>query len=204
LHFEFFLWLKLFPIRRVLFVADLFHPVDDLAVELFLGGDMRHGGGRRGAMPVLLARRKPDHVAGPDFLDRAALALRPAATGGDNQGLAQRMRVPRGARARFKRDRGGGGAPASLGWNKGSMRTVPVNQSAGPLAEGCEPFLLISMKSGLACRRINSSRTRSINELNAKSVNAEMSRSRAWAASAPNTSSKARCRSGSSMKTAMD
>src|ERR1700677_1890899 len=34
----------------------------------------------------------------------------------------------------------------SLGWNKGSMRTVPVNQSAGPLADGCEPFLLISME----------------------------------------------------------
>jgi hypothetical protein len=25
------------------------------------------------------------------------------------------------------------------------MRTVPVNQSAGPLAEGCEPFRLISI-----------------------------------------------------------
>src|SRR5579885_1920291 len=25
------------------------------------------------------------------------------------------------------------------------MRTVPVNQSAGPLLEGCEPFLLISI-----------------------------------------------------------
>src|SRR6266403_2084168 len=25
------------------------------------------------------------------------------------------------------------------------MRTVPVNQSAGPLPDGCEPFLLISI-----------------------------------------------------------
>jgi hypothetical protein len=25
------------------------------------------------------------------------------------------------------------------------MRTVPVNQSAGPLLEGCEPFLLMSI-----------------------------------------------------------
>src|ERR1700679_586909 len=33
----------------------------------------------------------------------------------------------------------------SFGWNKGSIRTVPVNQSPGPLAEGCEPFLLISI-----------------------------------------------------------
>src|SRR5216110_4083591 len=37
-------------------------------------------------------------------------------------------------------------APAAragaLAWNKGSMRTVPANQSAGPLLEGCEPLLL--------------------------------------------------------------
>jgi len=41
-------------------------------------------------------------------------------------------------------------APAraeALGSNKGSMRTVPVNQSAGPLIEGCEPILLISIGS---------------------------------------------------------
>jgi hypothetical protein len=27
------------------------------------------------------------------------------------------------------------------------MRTVPVNQSAGPLLDGCEPLLLISILS---------------------------------------------------------
>src|ERR1700741_39135 len=36
-------------------------------------------------------------------------------------------------------------------WNKGSMRTVPVNQSAGPLLEGCEPFLLISILNFFHC-----------------------------------------------------
>src|SRR6266446_2080528 len=30
-------------------------------------------------------------------------------------------------------------------WNSGSMRTVPVNQSAGPLFEGCDPHFLISI-----------------------------------------------------------
>src|SRR5438552_13355847 len=30
-------------------------------------------------------------------------------------------------------------------WNRGSIRTVPVNQSAGPLFEGCDPDLLISI-----------------------------------------------------------
>ncbi len=29
--------------------------------------------------------------------------------------------------------------------NRGSMRTVPVKYSAGPLAEGCEPLLLMSI-----------------------------------------------------------
>ena len=33
----------------------------------------------------------------------------------------------------------------SVALNRGSIRTVPVNQSAGPLAEGCEPILLISI-----------------------------------------------------------
>src|SRR6266849_653380 len=40
-------------------------------------------------------------------------------------------------------------APAAragaFAWNNGSIRTVPVNQSAGPLLEDCEPFLLISI-----------------------------------------------------------
>src|SRR5437868_10495483 len=31
--------------------------------------------------------------------------------------------------------------------NKGSMRTVPVHQPAGPLLDGCEPFLLVSILS---------------------------------------------------------
>src|SRR5215216_6726967 len=30
-------------------------------------------------------------------------------------------------------------------WNRGSMRTVPVKYSAGPLPEGCEPLLLMSI-----------------------------------------------------------
>jgi hypothetical protein len=33
----------------------------------------------------------------------------------------------------------------SFAWNKGSMRTVPVKYSVGPLLEGCEPLLLMSI-----------------------------------------------------------
>ena len=86
----------------VLFVADLFHPVDNLAVELFLNGDVRHGRGRRGSMPVLLAGREPDHITGPDLLDRAAPALRPAAASRDDERLTERMRMPCRPRARLE------------------------------------------------------------------------------------------------------
>ncbi len=61
---------------------------------LLLNGDVRQSRGRRGAMPVLLARREPHHVPRPDLLDRAAPALRQAGAEGDDQGLAQRMGVP--------------------------------------------------------------------------------------------------------------
>src|SRR2546427_5931793 len=37
----------------VLLVGDLLHPIDDLPVELFLDGDVRHGRGGRCAMPML-------------------------------------------------------------------------------------------------------------------------------------------------------
>src|SRR5207237_3954680 len=83
----------------VLLVADVLHPVDHLAVLLFLNGDMGHGRGRRSAVPVLLAGRKPNHITGPDLLDRAALALSPAASGCDYQRLAEGMRMPCGSRA---------------------------------------------------------------------------------------------------------
>src|SRR6185437_11531805 len=67
---------------------------------------MGHRGGRRGAVPVLLARREPDHVTRPDFLDRAALALHPAEARGDDQGLAERMRMPGGPRTGLEEDDG--------------------------------------------------------------------------------------------------
>src|SRR5262249_60626159 len=85
----------------VLLVADLFQPVYGPAVDRFLDGDMRHRRRRCCPVPVLLPRRKPDHIAGPDLLDRPALALRPAASGRDDQGLAERMGMPGGAGARL-------------------------------------------------------------------------------------------------------
>src|SRR2546430_8453564 len=98
----------------VLFVADFFHPVHDLAVECFLNRNVRHGCCRRSTMPVLQSGREPDHVAGTNFLDEAALALRPTATACDNERLTERMRVPRSARARLERDARTGGPCRSV------------------------------------------------------------------------------------------
>src|SRR5947208_9810175 len=88
----------------ILFVADFLHPVDGLAVEPFLNGDVRHGGRRRGAVPVLLTRRKPDHVIRPNFLDRTVPALGTAIARHHNEGLAQRVGVPWGASGWLERD----------------------------------------------------------------------------------------------------
>ena len=125
----------------------MLHPIDDFPIQGFLNGDVRHCGCRRGAVPMLLVRRKPDDIARPDFLDSSALALRPSKARSDNQCLTKGMCMPCRARARLQGDslprtRAGSGAS-----NNGSIRTLPVNQSAGPRAEGCEAPLLISMSS---------------------------------------------------------
>jgi hypothetical protein len=89
--------------RAVLFVADLFNPVDNLTVELFLNGEVRYRDRQRSPVPVFLAGREPDHVTGMDSLDRGSPALCPAATGRDNESLAERMRMPCRPRTRLKR-----------------------------------------------------------------------------------------------------
>ena len=88
----------------ILLIADLFHPIDDLTVERFLDGDVCHGRGRRSTVPVLLAWRDRDHIAGMNLLNRTAVLLRPTATGDDDQGLTERMGMPRGACTRLERD----------------------------------------------------------------------------------------------------
>jgi hypothetical protein len=57
----------------------------------------------------------------------------------------QRMSVPGGAGARLERDTCTGHACRIGAWKRGSIRTVPVNQSAGPLVELCDPALFISI-----------------------------------------------------------
>src|SRR5206468_7091471 len=92
----------------VLLIADLLQPIDVLAVLKFGDRDVRHRRRRRRSMPMLKPRRKPDDIAGLDFLDASSLGLSPAEPRRDDQGLAKRMRVPRAARARFERDMSAG------------------------------------------------------------------------------------------------
>ena len=61
-----------------------------------------------GAMPMLFQRLEPDHVAGTNLLDGATFVLGPTAARGDDEGLAERMRMPCGARARLEGDDGSG------------------------------------------------------------------------------------------------
>src|SRR3989454_7829925 len=102
------------PSLSVLLVADLFHPVHNLPVECLLNREVRHGSCWRSAVPMLQSWRKPNHITGPDFFDRTALALYPAHAGCDNQRLAQRMRVPCGARPWLERDTRARGACRSI------------------------------------------------------------------------------------------
>src|SRR3954470_4709730 len=104
--------------RVVLLVGDLLHPVHNLAVELFLDRDVRHGARQRGAVPVLLVGRAPDDVSRPDDPDGTAGALHVAAPGGADQRLTQRMRVPIAASAWFKGDVGAARARRRRGLEK--------------------------------------------------------------------------------------
>lgn len=86
----------------VLVVGDLLEPIDSLSVERLLDGDVRHRRRRRCAVPVLLVRIHHDHVARTDLFDRTAPALVQPEAEGDDERLAERMRVPVASRARFE------------------------------------------------------------------------------------------------------
>src|SRR5262249_44843107 len=85
--------------RPVLRVGDVLHPGDVAAVERLLHGDVDHRGLGRGPVPVLFIRRDPHGIARADLTHRAAPQLDAADAGDDVQGLAERMGVPRRARA---------------------------------------------------------------------------------------------------------
>ena len=99
------LYYKLLP-GVILLIADLFHPRHAFAVQPFTYGEMRHGGIRGRAVPVLDVGRTQHHVPLPDDLYRASPFLGQPDAGRNEQGLAQRVGMPFGARTRLKGDVG--------------------------------------------------------------------------------------------------
>jgi len=73
----------------ILRVGHLLHPIDRFAVELLDDGNVRHRRVARRAVPVFLARRTPDDVAGTNTLDGTSPTLHETASGGDDERLSE-------------------------------------------------------------------------------------------------------------------
>ena len=109
-------------------LSDLLHPVDDLAVELFRNGDMRHTRDCRGSMPMFDARWNLNDIALLHFLNWAAPLLDQASPGRDDQRLSQRVDVRSGASARLECDNPTANARgiASLEWGMDTYGTLEI------------------------------------------------------------------------------
>jgi hypothetical protein len=90
--------------RLIVFVADLFHPVDALAVQAFNDRNMRHSGRGGCAVPMLLTGWAPDDVARSDDSYGFSPALHEPATRRHDENLTERMRVPGGSSAGLEVD----------------------------------------------------------------------------------------------------
>src|SRR5215213_819110 len=75
---------------RIFLVGYILHPLDVLAIEGLLHGDVHHPGVRPRAMPVLLTGRNPHRIAGLDFADRPAFRLHAPHAGNHVQRLTKR------------------------------------------------------------------------------------------------------------------
>ena len=123
----------------------MFQPVHGLAIELLLNRDVGHRRRWRRPMPVLFAWREPDDVTGPNLsIGPPQRWARPTpdvtSSVWPSGWVCHAVRAPGSNVTLARAARAGTGAS-----NNGSMRTVQVNHSAGPFAEGCEPLRLISI-----------------------------------------------------------
>jgi len=114
-------------LRPILIVGNLLHPVDALSVESLGDGDVDHRRGGCRAMPMFLAGRYPNDIAGSDILLWASFRLHPAHAEGDNQGLAQRMRMPGRSCAGFECHDGAA--------NAGGLATFEAHVDPDPTGE---------------------------------------------------------------------
>src|SRR3989442_15680829 len=92
--------------RAVFLVADMFHPVDKFPVTPFLNSDVRHTGGRRSSMPMLLARRGQHHSTRTNLLDMSTFMWNQTPAGSDDEGLTERTNMPCSPRSRLEGNAG--------------------------------------------------------------------------------------------------
>lgn len=67
-------------VSSILLIGNVLHPVCSPTILVFLNGDVSHGCGRRGSVPVLFTWRKANYVSRFDVLDGAAFALYPTSS----------------------------------------------------------------------------------------------------------------------------
>ena len=84
---------------------------------------MSHRCRRRGAVPVTLIRRAPNHVSRPNFFDWAVFALGPATACGNDERLPERVRVPVRAGAWLEGNAGAGDAS----WRRWRAQRIDTN-----------------------------------------------------------------------------
>src|SRR2546426_7715480 len=84
----------------VLLVGDLFHPCNVFPVDGSRNGDMCHGGGGGGAVPMFYLWRGPEHPSPLFFLSLGPPRLCSGQNTGHHQGLPRRGRGARRACAR--------------------------------------------------------------------------------------------------------
>ena len=101
-------------------------------------------------MPMFLARREDHDVARTNFLDRPALALRPAAARRDDEDLTKRVRMPGRARAGLERDCIAGRTRGSSHRKQRVNADHPGELLRWPFGRRrCEPARLISIRRSL-------------------------------------------------------
>jgi hypothetical protein len=94
---------------------------------------------------MLFAGLEPDDVTRANFLDRSSPTLHPAAAAGHDERLAQRVRVPRGARPGLEGHTGTTRACRNRRFEQRVNTHGAGKPLGGPLLESCEPFLLMSI-----------------------------------------------------------
>src|SRR5436305_4044732 len=115
--------------RLVLLIAHMFEPFDGLAIERLLNRDVRHRRSWRGAMPMLLTRLEPHHIARPDLFDRLPVALNETTPRGDDENLAERVSMPGCARAGLEGD----GIPGRSRWCSDTEEWIDADCAGEPI-----------------------------------------------------------------------